>query len=112
LGSTGASTSSRPACPTGQCGNFCSNFAFRETQLVELLQIHPELRRRAKPMAETQCRIGCYAALTVNNTRYAVHRHANLARKFGGGDADLAQFFGKMLTGMDRRAGHDDFLQW
>jgi hypothetical protein len=91
--------------------NFRTNFSFREAQLVELLQIHPELRCRAKPVSKTQRRIGCYAALAVNNACNAVHRHFDLTREFGSRDSNLAQFFGKMFTGMDGGAGHDGFFQ-
>jgi hypothetical protein len=61
-------------------------------------------------VSKTQRRIGCYAALAVNNACNAVHRHFDLAREFGSRDSNLAQFFGKMFTGMDGGAGQDGFL--
>ena len=51
-------------------------------------------------MSKTQRRIGCDAALAVNDACDAVHRHLDLAREFGSRDAKPAQFFGKMFTGI------------
>jgi hypothetical protein len=56
---------------------------------------------------KAQRRVGSDASLAVNDARDPVHGHVDLARKFGGSDAKLAQFFRKMFTGVDRGTAHD-----
>jgi hypothetical protein len=61
-------------------------------------------------MPKTQRCIGGNAALTVNNAGDTIYRHIDLARELGSRDAHLAQFFGKMFTGMDGSTRHQIFL--
>ena len=61
-------------------------------------------------MPKTQRRVSRDATLAVNDTGNAVHRHIDLARKLGSRDSDLAQFFGKMFTGVDGGTRHQSLL--
>jgi hypothetical protein len=103
---------SRPARAARQRSDLRANLGFSETQLVELLQVHPELRTGAEPVRKAQRRVGGDASLAVNDARDPVHGHVDLARKFGGSDAKLAQFFREMFTGVDRGTGMMAFPQW
>ena len=83
-----------------------ANFLARQAQLIKLLQIEPKLRARAKPVAKSQCCIGCDRALTVNDAGDSIHWDVDLPRQFGGGNSYFPQFFGEMLAGMYRGACH------
>src|SRR5258708_5573820 len=99
---------SRPLARTArQCSDLRANLAFSETQLVELLQVHPELRTGAEPMPKTQRRVGGDSALAMNDARDAIYGHIDLARQFRSADAKLAQFFGKMFAGVNGGTRHD-----
>jgi len=50
----------------------------RQPQLVEGLKVEPKLRTGAKPVAETQCRVGRNAALPIDDSSHAVDRHVDL----------------------------------
>src|ERR1700676_5236714 len=63
----------------------------RQAQLVELLQIEPEFRAGAEPMAEPQRRVGRDRALSVDDSGHAVDRHFDLSRQLGGRDAELLE---------------------
>jgi hypothetical protein len=98
---------SRPARAARQCSDLCANLTFGKTQLIELLQVHPELWTVAKPVRKPQRCVGCDASLAMNNARDTVHRYIDLTRKFGGRNAKLAHFFGKVFAGVDGGTRHD-----
>lgn len=100
------------ARPSRQRSNLRAYLVFGEAQFVELLQIHPELRRRAEPMPETQRRIGGDPAVTMNDTGNPVHGHVDLTRKFRCADAELAQFFARCSPGWMGLRGMIVFPQW
>ncbi len=102
---------SRPARAARQCSDLRAKLAFGETQLVKLLQVHPELRTGAEPMPKTQRGIGGDPALAMNDTRDPVHGHVDLARKFRGADAKFAQLFGKIFAGVNGGTGMMVFPQ-
>jgi hypothetical protein len=83
-----------------------SQFLLREAKLIELLQIEPVFRARAKPMAETECRIGGHAAFAIHDLGDAIDRHLNLAGQFGCADLEVIEFFSEMFAGMDGSASH------
>jgi hypothetical protein len=95
-----------PASAARQRSDLRANLAFGKAKLIELLQVHPELRTGAKPVRKPQRRIGGDAPLAVNDARDAIHGYIDLTRKFGGCDAELTQFFGKMFAGMNGGARH------
>jgi hypothetical protein len=78
----------------------------RQPQLVESLKVEPKLRTGAKPVAETQCRVGRDTALSIDDSSHAVHRHVNLPGQLCGRDAEFLKFFGKMLAGVNRAPRH------
>jgi hypothetical protein len=96
----------------GATQRFAPYLDFGKTQFIKLLQIHPELRAGAKPMPETQRRIGGNTALAMDDAGDPVHRHLDLPRKLRRTDANLAQFFRQMFAGVDRCTRHNGFPQW
>src|SRR3954447_17243860 len=76
------------------------------TNVVCGLQIEPELRARAEPMAEAQRRISGHCALALNDLGDPVRRHSDLPRQFGRRDGKLVQLVGQNLAGMNRRSCH------
>src|SRR3990172_4470133 len=74
--------------------------------VVERLQIHPELRARAEPVCETKSGIAGNRALTVDDLADAVRGHPDLPRELGRADAEFFKFVGENFAGVDRCAGH------
>jgi hypothetical protein len=77
-------------------------------KFVELLQVQPELGARAEKMPEAQRRIAGHGTLPIQDLRYAVRGHPDLARQFGGTHAEFLELLGEVLARMNRRACHDD----
>src|SRR5690242_3085051 len=83
--------------------------SLRHTQFVQGLQIEPELRAVAEPMAEAQCGVAGDCPLARNDLADAVRRNAKLPGKLGRADADLFQLVGKDFAGVNRWSRHG---QW
>jgi len=79
---------------------------FGEPQIVETLQIEPELRAGAEEVSEAQSCVAGNAARPIQDLRDAVGGYANLARQFGGAHIERLQFFSEMLTRMNCRDRH------
>jgi hypothetical protein len=92
--------------PARQSRDRFAHRALGPPQLVELLKIHPELRTCPEPMAESECGVGRNAALTVDNAGNPVDGNFDLARQRRGGQANFAEFFGKVFAWVNGGAGH------
>jgi hypothetical protein len=57
-------------------------------------------------MAETQGRITCDRARSIQNLRDAIRGYADFAREFSGAHAECVKFFGEMFAGMNCGNGH------
>lgn len=64
-----------------QVGDFLTAHSFGKPQLVELLQIEPELTRRAEKSSQPECGIAGQAALTVQDAGDPVDWNLHLARQ-------------------------------
>src|SRR5580692_12778920 len=76
-----------PALAVGQLGELVdalADFRARQAQLVERLQVQPELRTGPEPMPESQGGIRRDAALAVDDPGDAIDRNVELARQLGG----------------------------
>src|SRR6266852_1151832 len=84
-----------------EAANRFSRFVFRNSHIVEGLQVQPELRAGAKEMTQPQGRIAGNAACAVQDLCHAVGRHENLSRQFRGTHLQRLQFLGQMLARMN-----------
>lgn len=83
-------------------------------QLELRLEVQPELRVHAEPVAEAQGGVACNRALSCEDLANAVGGHVDLTREFGQGDADAVQLILEDFAGMHGALEHDGFSfhQW
>src|SRR5271155_1189623 len=81
---------------------------FGETQIVEALEIEPELRAGAKGMGQAQGRISGDAASSVEDLRHAVGGHTELAGEFRSAHIQCVKFLSQVLARMNSGDRHDD----
>src|SRR5271168_3757839 len=112
----------RYKCPCrkhfGRCVSECSwiNLARRGSsvaenrrdaaEVVESLEIEPELGAGAKKVGETEGGVAGNGAGAVENLRYAIGGHGDFARQFGGAEVERLQFFGQVFAWMDSLNRH------
>jgi hypothetical protein len=63
------------------------------------LQVQPELRARAKPMAQPQSRIARNGALALDDLADPVRRNLDPTRQSAGGQAELGKLIAQNFTG-------------
>src|SRR5204863_10027360 len=78
----------------------------RQPQLIERLKVEPEFRAGAKPVTETQGRIGRDTALPVDDSGNAVYWHVDLTCQLCRRNTEFLQLFGKVLAGVNSGACH------
>jgi hypothetical protein len=79
-------------------------------EFVKALQVKPELRARAKEMAQAQGGISSNGALPIQDAGDPVRRHVESARQLRGAHAEFLEFFGQMLARMYRGHCHGALL--
>ena len=89
----------------GQFADRLSRFPLRLAQLVQALQIEPELRPRAKKVAESQRCIPGDGACPFQNLRNPVGGNADSSREFGSADAKSTYFLAEIVA-RGNRADH------
>jgi hypothetical protein len=94
----------------GKLRHLVTDLFARQPQLVEGLKVEPEFRAGAKPVAESQRRIGRDAALPVDDSCYTVHRHVDLPGQLGSRDAEFLELLRKMLTRVNGGSRHECLL--
>ena len=72
----------------------------RESEIVLCLQVQPELRINAKPVAEPQRGVTSDGTLAGNNLADAVRWHIDLAREFSERNPQSVKFVHQTLTRM------------
>lgn len=77
-----------------------------ETQVIEVLEIEPELRTGAEEMSEAQSGVTRHRACAMQDLRDAIRGHAELSREFRGAHIERLQFFGQVLTRMNGSNWH------
>jgi hypothetical protein len=85
---------------------------FRDTEVVETLQVEPELRARTEEVAQTQRRIARDGALAIENRRHAVRGNFELTRELRGAHVERLQLLGELITWMNRETCHQSLRQW
>lgn len=81
-----------------------------EAEVVEGLQIEPELDAGAEEVSETQGRIAGDRAGAVQDLGDAVGRHAELACKFSCAHIESVQFFGEVFARVNGGGWHGGLL--
>src|SRR5262249_26488870 len=89
-----------------QLGDPASCGLLGTAKLVCALQVQPELRAVAEPMAEPQRRVAGDRPTAIQALGDAVGRHGNLASKLGRCDAELFELVLEDFSGMDGRTAH------
>lgn len=84
-----------------------AGFLLGETEVVESLQIQPELGARAEEMGEAQGGVAGDGTRAIQDLRDAIGGHAELSRQFGGAHLERVEFFGEVFSWMDSCDGHD-----
>src|SRR5260370_24013783 len=90
----------------GQGFDGFAGFLLGEAQIVEILQIEPKLRTRAKEMSEAQGRVAGHGACAMQDLRDAIGRNTELSREFRGAHIEGFEFFGEVLTRVNCSDGH------
>jgi len=83
-----------------------SGLLLGEAQIVEALQIDPELGAGAEEMRQAQRRVGRDVTASVQNLGDAIGGNLQLAGQRGGAHVEFLQFLGQMFSGMDRELWH------
>src|SRR5882672_4105985 len=78
-----------------------SRLLFRETQLVQLLQVQPEFRAGTEKMCQPQSGITGYCAISIEDVGDTIGWHSELPRKFRRAHVQLFELLGKVFAGMD-----------
>ena len=86
--------------------DFPAGFPLGEAQLVELLQVQPELRAGAEEVGQAQGGVAGDGAPAVEDSGYAVGWNLDVPGKRGGAHVELFQLLGKVFAGVDCRDGH------
>jgi hypothetical protein len=81
-----------------------TDFFPRQPQLVKRLKVEPKLWAGAKPVTETQRRIGRDTALAVDDSGNAVYWHVDLACQLSRRNTEFLQLFGKVLARVNSEA--------
>jgi len=97
------------AFQSGQRLDRFSSLLFREPQIVEALEIQPELRAGTEKMGEAESCIASDGAGPVQNLRHAIGRHVHFARQFRRAQVERLQFFSQVFSRMDSRDSHNKF---
>jgi hypothetical protein len=92
----------------GQRSDGLPGFLFRASQVVEALQVEPELRACAEKMAEAQSGIAGDRACAIQDLRHAIGWHAYSSRQLRRAHIENLQFLGQVLTWMDCAESHND----
>jgi len=90
----------------GQSFDGFAGFLLGEAQVIEILEIEPKLRARAKEMSEAQGRVTRHGARAMQDLRDAIGGYAELSGEFRGAHIECLQFFGQVLTRMNRSDWH------
>jgi hypothetical protein len=88
-----------------QCGQQFDGFAeflLRASQIVQGLQVQPELGACAEEVSEPQCGVTGNRASAIQDLRNPVGGDAEFARQFGGTHVECLELFCEMFAGMDR----------
>jgi len=83
----------------GQCLDGLAGLLFCNADIVEALQVQPELCRRAEEMGETQGRVASDGAPSVEDFGDAVGGNIQLPRQLRSAHAQLFQLFPQMFPG-------------
>jgi hypothetical protein len=81
-----------------------------EAQVVEALQIEPELGAGAEEVSEAEGRVAGGRAGAVQDLGHAVRWYADLPRELGGAHIERVQFFCEVFAGVNGSDWHTVFL--
>lgn len=95
-----------PVGPHRQPGDFRSRRFGRDADFVSPLQIEPELRIDAEPMAAAQSGVARYRALAGDDLADPVRRHGDLSCELGRRDVQLFPFAPQHDAGMNGSHEH------
>src|ERR1700722_13155292 len=95
---------------TRQCLDIRAAFALRHTELVELLQIQPELGARAEEVPQTKGRVPSDCSLPIEDVSNPIRRHPELTCQLRRAHIECLKLFGQMLAGMNCATRHNSLL--
>jgi hypothetical protein len=81
--------------------NGFSYFLLGKPQLIETLEIQPELRARTEKMSEAQCRVARDGPCSVQYLRHAIGRNVDLPCQFSRTYLELLELLGEVFAGVD-----------
>jgi len=90
-----------------QSGDGLPRLLLRDPQFIEALQIEPKLTGCPEEMCESKRCITCDSPPPVQDSGYTISRDIELPRKFSSAHAEFFQFFGWMVSWVNRSDGHD-----
>ena len=79
--------------------NFLAGFLLRQAELIQALQVQPELRSCAEEMRERNAVSPVIERWALHDARHAVRWYAKLPRQFGGAHLQRFQFLRKCSPG-------------
>jgi hypothetical protein len=95
---------------SGQRSDLLAGWSLGHAQIIEALQVQPELRARAEEMTKSQRRITRDRTLTVQYSGHAVRRNRELTCEFRGSHLESSQFLVELLTRVNRKPCHGHSL--
>ena len=78
-----------------------ANDSLGHANVIGGLQVQPELRAGAEPVAEAQGGVAGDRPSAADDLRQAIGRHLDLSGQFGRRDVQFCQFVGQNFTGVD-----------